>query len=214
MSIAEFYIENGIDPEDPEDLDRFLAAQYASSDWNDMQGTGAAGYWQQGMEPEKLDAILQRYVAARPGPFTQYDIPGEIDEVDACTADYAARAIQVMRLTEYNVQGMPVPPEGLRLLAECLRTNTSLRKLELESEECYQIGEAYKDLGDALRVNTALTELRIVHHPQATPAQEMDLIDAITANTTLTTLRLDHHLSQDLSAKGWTESGGEWHRDR
>ena len=23
MSIAEFYIENGIDPEDPEDLDRF-----------------------------------------------------------------------------------------------------------------------------------------------------------------------------------------------
>ena len=44
MSIAEFYIENGIDPEDPEDLDRFLAAQYASSDWNDMQGTGAAGY--------------------------------------------------------------------------------------------------------------------------------------------------------------------------
>jgi hypothetical protein len=198
MSIAEFYIENGIDPGDPDHLDRFLATY---GDFSDDDEGGGQERW----EPwdartgtaDELDRILQRHVDTRAGPFTQFDIPAEIDEVDACTADYAARAIQVMKLTEYNVMGMPVSPGGLRLLAECLHTNSPLQKLQLESEECYQIGEAYKALGDALRVNTTLTELRIVHHPQATPAQEKDLIDAIAMNETLKVVILD-----ELSEEG------------
>jgi hypothetical protein len=189
MSIAEFYLDHGIDPGDPDHMDKFLASQFPDFD-HDEHPVGQAG-------TDHVVAALERYRDTHPGPFTQYDIPPSIDEVYACEAKYAAKAIAVLQLTEYNVQGLPVSPQGLRLLAECLRTNTSLLKLQLESEECYKIGEAYKDLGDALRENTSLRELSIVHHPQATAAQERILIDAVAANKSLRKVCID-----DMSQEG------------
>jgi len=59
--------------------------------------------------PDKLVAILQRYAdtGTHMGPFTQYHIPNEIDEVDTCAGN-RARAIQVMKLTEfYNFFQIP-----------------------------------------------------------------------------------------------------------
>ena len=104
MSISEFYIVNGIDPEDPDHMDRFLGG--FSSDSSEGRGcwhstlNGMGGNAETG-SPDKLDAILQRNADTHMGPFTQYHIPNEIDEVDTCTGDYTARVIQVMKLTDF-----------------------------------------------------------------------------------------------------------------
>ena len=155
MSIAEFYLDHGIDPSDPDHMDKFLSQQF---------GDGESG---------------------------------ESDDDNGHHCRVAVKVINEKQLKEYNVCGLPVSPCGLSLIAESLQTNTSLQKLELESEECYQIGEAYQALGDALRVNTTLTELRIVHHPQATPAQELALINGIAVNQGLKVVRVD-----DMSEAG------------
>ena len=52
-------------------------------------------------------------------------------------------------------------------------------------------------MGDALRENTSLRELSIVHHPQATAAQERILIDAVAANKSLRKVCID-----DMSQEG------------
>ena len=153
MSIAEFYLDHGIDPSDPNHMDKFFSQQF---------GDGESD--------------------------CEYDVEDD-DNGNHCRV--AVKAINEKQLKEYNVCGLPVSPCGLSLIAESLQTNTSLQKLELESEECYQIGEAYQALGDALRVNTTLTELRIVHHPQATPAQELALINGIAVNQGLKVVRVD-----------------------
>jgi hypothetical protein len=162
MSIAEFYLDHGIDPSDPDHMDKFLSQQFGDGE------SGESDY--------------------------EYDVEDD-DNGNHCRV--AVKAINEKQLKEYNVCGLPVSPCGLSLIAESLQTNTSLQKLELESEECYQIGEAYQALGDALRVNTTLTELRIVHHPQATPAQELALINGIAVNQGLKVVRVD-----DMSEAG------------
>lgn len=110
---------------------------------------------------------------------------------------YGIREIKKKQLKEYNICGIPTSPAHLVLISEMLKTNTSLQKLEFETEEVYQIGDAYKDLGDALRVNTTLTELRIVHHPRATTEQEQMLIDSIAVNKGLRLVLID-----DMSEEG------------
>jgi hypothetical protein len=164
MSIAEFYLDHGIDPSDPNHMDKFFSQQF---------GDGESD--------------------------CEYDVEDD-DVEDDDNGDHCRVAVKVInekQLKEYNVCGLPVSPCGLSLIAELLQTNTSLQKLELESEECYQIGEAYQALGDALRVNTTLTELHIVHHPQATPAQELALINGIAVNQGLKVVRVD-----DMSQAG------------
>jgi hypothetical protein len=116
---------------------------------------------------------------------------------DFARTKYGIREIKTRQLKEYNICGVPTFASDLVLISKMLTTNTSLQKLRFETEECCDIGSAFKDLGEALRVNTTLTELDIYHHPEATPAQHQILADSIAVNKGLKLLKID-----DISDEG------------